>query len=447
MVRVIHTGDTHLGYRQYHSSVRRQDFLDAFRRVVEDAVEADVDAVVHAGDLYHDRRPGLRDILGTIDVLEPLRDADIPFLAIVGNHEGTRDAQWLDLFETLGLAERLDGSGRRVDDTTFYGLDYVPQSRRSDLDYDFEPNDAEHAALVSHGLFTPFAHANWDLDDVLDESNVDFDAVLLGDNHAPDTAEVGDTWVTYCGSTERASASERDARGYNIVEFADDVSISRKGLDTREFVFVDVELGPEDGTGFVHERIREHDVEEAVVIVTVDGDGEQVTPADVERFGDEQGALVTRVNDRRDVETETDVEVSFADPDDAVRERVREMGLSEAGLDVDDTVRDLDVADSNVRERVKQRVEALADGSETDAEDAGDADAVDGDDTDAPDGGDTDADENPSTVRADAGDTVERAADASNESTTAEHETGSTADDEQSSVDDQARTTTMEEFQ
>jgi DNA repair exonuclease SbcCD nuclease subunit len=30
MTRVIHTGDTHIGYSQYHSPVRRQDFLDAF---------------------------------------------------------------------------------------------------------------------------------------------------------------------------------------------------------------------------------------------------------------------------------------------------------------------------------------------------------------------------------------------------------------------------------
>ncbi|WP_353633467.1 DNA double-strand break repair protein Mre11 [Halobacterium sp. NMX12-1] len=362
MARVIHTGDTHLGYRQYHSPERRQDFLDAFESVVEDAVAADVDAVVHAGDLYHDRRPGLRDILGTIDALRPLRDADIPFLAIVGNHEGTRDAQWLDLFETLGLAERLDETGRRVGDTAFYGLDYVPESKRDALDYEFAEPDAEHTALVSHGLFTPFAHANWDLDAVLGESNVDFDAVLLGDNHAADTAQVGDTWVTYCGSTERASASERDPRGYNLVEFDDgDVAISRKGIETREFVFVDVDLGPEDGTEYVRERLRERDVEDAVVVVTVEGDGDTVTPADVERFGDERGALLTRVNDRREVEAEEDVEVSFADPDEAVRERVREMGLSEAGLDVDDTVRDLDVADSNVRERVKQRVEDVLD--------------------------------------------------------------------------------------
>ncbi|MFC3478623.1 DNA double-strand break repair protein Mre11 [Halobacterium litoreum] len=369
MARVIHTGDTHLGYRQYHSPERREDFLDAFRSVVDDAVDEDVDAVVHAGDLYHDRRPGLRDILGTISVLRPLRDADIPFLAIVGNHEGTRDAQWLDLFETLGLAERLDSSGREVGDTVFYGLDYVPESKRPDLDYQFEARDAEHAALVSHGLFTPFAHANWDLDEVLRESNVDFDAVLLGDNHAAGQKRIEDTWVTYCGSTERASASERDPRGYNIVEFAEDVGISRKGLDTREFVFVDVELGPEDGTAYVRERVRERDVADAVVVVTVEGDGENVTPADVERFGDEQGALLTRVNDRREVETDTEVEVSFADPDDAVRERVRDMGLGEASLDIDETVRDLDLADSNVRERVKQRVEDVLEDGDADGED------------------------------------------------------------------------------
>ena len=391
MARVIHTGDTHLGYRQYHAPERRQDFLDAFRAVVEDAVAADVDAVVHAGDLYHDRQPGLRDILDTISVLRPLRDADIPFLAVVGNHEGTRDAQWLDLFETLGLAERLDDSPRRVGDTAFYGLDYVPESKRDDLDYDFDGHDADSAALVSHGLFTPFPHADWDLDVVLSESTVDFDAVLLGDNHAADTAQVGDTWVTYCGSTERASASERDPRGYNVVAFQEDVAISRKGIDTRDFVFVDVDLGPEDGTAFVQERLREHDLTDAVVVVTVEGDGENVTPAEIERFGDDHGALLTRVNDRREVEDATDVEVSFADPDDAVRERVREMGLSEPALDVDQTVRDATVADANVRERVEQRAQAVLDGDDgglDSASGAGDESATDSGDEAGADGED-----------------------------------------------------------
>jgi DNA repair exonuclease SbcCD nuclease subunit len=360
MTRVIHTGDTHIGYQQYHSPARRQDFLDAFEAVVADAIGDDVDAVVHAGDLFHDRRPELPDLLGTLSALRDLRDAGVPFLAVVGNHESTRRGQWLDLFENLGLATRLGADPHRIGDVAFYGLDHVPKSRRDELTYDFEPHDAEHAVLVSHGLFTPFAHADWETETVLAESSVAFDAVLLGDNHAPGTTEVDGTWVTYCGSTERASATERDDRGYNLVVFDEDVDIRRRSLETRPFVFASVDLAPGEGVERVREQVRQHDLEGAVVVVEITGEGEPVTPASVEEFATEAGALVARVTDRREVdEAAADLDVSFADPDDAVRERVREMGLSTAARDVDETVRASTVADSNVREAVKTHVDDL----------------------------------------------------------------------------------------
>ena len=405
MTRVIHTGDTHIGYQQYHSPERRRDFLRAFEQVVADAPgddvdvrkrdglssqtearNASVDAVVHAGDLFHDRRPDLRDLQGTVAALRSLRDAGVPFLAVVGNHEGKRDGQWLDLFEDLGLATRLGDAPHVVGDTAFYGLDYVPESRRDDLDYDFEPHDADHAALVAHGLFEPFAYADWDTERVLTEASVDFDAMLLGDNHHPDKARVADTWVTYCGSTERASGNEREDRGYNIVRFEDDeAAITRRGLDaTRDFAFVDVELAENEGVERVREQVRQHDLEDAVVLVGIDGKGEPVTPAAVEEFATEHGALVARVNDRRERESEeVETSVSFADPDDAVRERVREMGLSEAGRDVDETVRASKVADSNVRDEVSRRVRDLL-GDDPTAFDAAPGDGEpDSDDTSA----------------------------------------------------------------
>lgn len=363
MTRVIHTGDTHIGYQQYNAPERRQDFLEGFRSVVEDAVDDDVDAVIHAGDLFHDRRPSLLDLQGTVEILRTLADADIPFLAVVGNHESKRDAQWLDLFADLGLATRLGPDPRVIDDVAVYGLDFVPESRRGDLEYDFAPvpAEADHATLVSHGLFEPFAHANWDTEHVLETSSVEFDAVLLGDNHKPDTAEVAEAWVTYCGSTERASASEREDRGYNLVDFDDSITISRRGLtDTREFVFVDVDLEEGEGVERVQERVRQHDLEDAVVIVTLEGDGKPVTPATVEEAAIERGALVARLNDRRDLPEEEDgVSVSFADPDAAVRERVRELGLSDAARSIDETVRNDDLVDSNVRESVERRVREL----------------------------------------------------------------------------------------
>ncbi|MGQ3328582.1 DNA double-strand break repair protein Mre11 [Halorubrum sp. FL23] len=368
MTRVIHTGDTHVGYAQYHSPVRRQDFLDAFAAVIDDAIDGEVDAVVHAGDLFHDRRPELADLMGTISVLRRLDDAGIPFLAVVGNHEATRGGQWLDLFERLGLATRLDDEPTVVGDTAFYGLDHVPVSRRDDLDYAFADHDAEYAALVAHGLFEPFGYADWDTEEVLAESDVAFDAMLLGDNHTPDVAEVNGTWVTYPGSTERASASEREGRGYNLVTFDADaaggddrVEIRRRALDTRPFVFVEADLREGEGAARVRERVRQHDLDDAVVLVDVTGEGDPVTPAAIEEFATDEGALIARVTDRREVETDAEVDVSFADPEDAVRERVEEMGLSEAGLDVEEAVRADTVPDTNVRETVKRRIEERVD--------------------------------------------------------------------------------------
>jgi DNA repair exonuclease SbcCD nuclease subunit len=442
MTRVIHTGDTHIGYQQYHSPERRQDFLDAFEAVVADAVDDDVDAVVHAGDLFHDRRPDLQDLLGTLAALRTLAGADIPFLAVVGNHESTRGGQWLDLFENLGLATRLGAAPYRLDDVAVYGLDHVPQSRRDELDYDFEPHDAAHAVLVSHGLFTPFAHANWETETVLSESSVDFDALLLGDNHTPDTAEVDGAWVTYCGSTERASASEVDDRGYNIVEFDDDVDIRRRSLDTRPFAFVSVDLGEGEGIERVREQVRQYDLDDAVVIVEITGDGEPVTPASVEEFAAEEGALVARVTDRREIdEAEADLDVSFADPDDAVRERVREMGLSTAAHDVDETVRASKVADSNVREEVKTRVSDLLESDDeafspvetADEAESGDADAsTDNEDAEPTDADTVDANDSTDTADTDTADDSTDTADtdtADADDTPDTDATGDTTDD------------------
>jgi DNA repair exonuclease SbcCD nuclease subunit len=367
MTRILHTGDTHLGYRQYHRQARRADFLDAFDRVATDAIEDGVDAVVHAGDLFHDRQPALEDIMGAMQVLGRLDDAGVPFLAIVGNHEAKRDRQWLDLFESMGLATRLGAEPVTVGDVDLYGLDFVPRSQRDGLEYAFDSGDAEHVALVTHGLFAPFDHGDWDAREVLAESAVEFDAMLLGDDHDPKTKRIEDpheAWLTYCGSTERASAAEREERGYNLVVFDDGVDVRRRGLPSREFVFVAVELGEGEGTERVRQRIDQYDVEDAVVIVEITGEGGEVLPANVEEFGEDRGALVTRVNDRRERAEESELDVSFADPDDAVAERIGEMGLSAAARDLDETIRASKVADSNVADAVERGVETLLDEEE-----------------------------------------------------------------------------------
>jgi len=136
MTRVIHTGDTHMGYTQYHSPVRRQDFLDAFAAVIDDAIEGEVDAVVHAGDLFRPR-PELTDLMGTISILRRLDDAGVPFPSPWSETTSRRGAASGSTCsnERLGLATRLGDDPTVVGDTSFYGLDHVPVSRRDDLLY------------------------------------------------------------------------------------------------------------------------------------------------------------------------------------------------------------------------------------------------------------------------------------------------------------------------
>jgi DNA repair exonuclease SbcCD nuclease subunit len=361
--RVLHTGDTHIGYRQYGSDERRRDFLRAFERVVDDAVEGNYDVLVHAGDLFHSRNPSIEDLRETVGLFSRLDEAGVEALAIVGNHESKRDAQWIDLLQDLGLVRRLEREPVVVDGVAFYGVDHTPASRVSDFDYSFEPSpdDAEHNVLVLHGLFEPFPFGDWSLEEFVEESSVEWDAFMLGDYHHPERAEIDDAVAAYCGSTERASTAEEETRGYNVFEFDDDVFLERRAVETRDFVTVEAEL-VEGGTEEVVERTRERDVEDAVVVVDVTGESEApVVQSEVEESLLGRGALVARVNDRRETEEEENVEVTFADPDAAVRERVDEMELSDTGREIDTLVRGDDVARTNlageIEERVSERVE------------------------------------------------------------------------------------------
>ena len=51
----LHFADCHIGYRQYNSRERFNDFGRAFIYIVNAAIEAKVDFVVLAGDLFEKR--------------------------------------------------------------------------------------------------------------------------------------------------------------------------------------------------------------------------------------------------------------------------------------------------------------------------------------------------------------------------------------------------------
>ncbi len=370
MGRIVHTGDTHIGYLQYGLSSRREDFLEAFRKVVQDAIEGEFDAIVHAGDLFHKANPDLIDIAGTIEILQLAKD-NIPVLAVVGNHEMQRRVQWIDVFERLGLVTHLGKDPYIIEDkkgnVAIYGMDYVHPNGREELDYQFEDSSSTYKILVSHGQFTPLVlvpgRDTWDIENVLKSSNVRFDAVLLGDEHIQKQKKIGGVWVTYCGSTERGSIAERERRSYNIIDLEDGVKISTKNIQTRKFVYMEEEVPKGGDIEYLYGRIKEqeHEFIDAIVVMTVNGRGIKIPIAEVEEYCKNAGAIHVKIKPSEEEIEKTGIKewVYFEDPAEAVENRIGSMGLSEAAQCINMLVRDENIVNSNLKMHVKSSIEEI----------------------------------------------------------------------------------------
>lgn len=156
MTRILHVSDTHFGNRQYGDDTRREDFADAFDAAIDLAIEEQVDAVIHTGDLFDDPQPGVSDVNRCLDTLAKLNDAGIPFYGIVGNHERKLDEQWLDLIDRFDLVHHLDETLVLVnDDVALYGVDAIraPSWNTYEFELAEPPASADVTIVAMHHLF------------------------------------------------------------------------------------------------------------------------------------------------------------------------------------------------------------------------------------------------------------------------------------------------------
>lgn len=365
MTTLLHVSDTHLGKRQYGSDTRREDFTRAFDQAVDIAIEREVDAVVHTGDLFDSRQPPLPELIRSLETLKRLEDADIPFLAIVGNHDRKMDDQWLDLMEMADAADRLGRQPTVVGDIALYGIDAVRKPAWGASDFTLDPAADQYTnILCMHQLLTPpvpEVMADHEIVEVLDRVNLDLDGLALGDYHSAESTIVDGTKVWYAGSTERCSTSEADPRTVSLVEVKEgDISRRQLELDTRPFEKITIEFGEDDSYGHVEAVVDQHDVEGKVVPVHLIGERTSVSSRDVRETIQERGAAVCRVTDdrgREDIGSIGGPTGEVADQQTVIEERLADANLGEFTLELEDTIRTTDTK-SGFDDEVEELVEA-----------------------------------------------------------------------------------------
>lgn len=363
--RILHVSDTHLGNRQYGSDTRRDDFADAFEQAIQYAINEDVDAVIHTGDLFNSRDPRLPDLNGCIDILERLRAADIPFYGIVGNHERKMDAQYLDLIHKTNTADRLEKSPTVInDEVAVYGIDAVTNPAWHAEDFELaEPPEGSFTILCMHQLLhppVPELFAEHPLEDVIERVNVEIDALALGDYHETEGTIEDGTKVWYAGSTERCSKGETAPRTVSLLEI-EDGSLTRreKELDTRDFIHIDIPFAEDDGYGYAEDVIDRYDVGEKVVTVALTEESTNVTSRDVREIVISRGATVCRVDDQRggpDIDLSDGPTGDIESADKLIEEKLGERNFSDISVGIEERVRLEGVTPTGFEDEVENMV-------------------------------------------------------------------------------------------
>ena len=260
-MRFIHIADTHLGYEQYGLRERFNDFSRAFWKIIDDAIDREVDFMVIAGDLFNKRALDAQTLIHAIEGLKRLKDHHIPVITIEGNHDRSyyRDGiSWLQFLcyqgyiillapimqegvplitpwnpETM-LGSHVDLVGGKV---RVYGLPWQGAAITRSLEGMAQALKAARAEEEAQGIEYRLLTMHTGVDGMV--SRVQglpttgqfrllrdyIDYLALGHVHKPYELE---GWIYNPGSPETCSAEENqwDDRGYYYVEIDTDQSVS-----------------------------------------------------------------------------------------------------------------------------------------------------------------------------------------------------------------------------
>lgn len=376
-VNILHVSDTHLGKTQYGSSIRESDFSRSFDTVIDIAINENVDAVIHTGDLFDSRTPNTSVVSDAFDSIKRLQSKNISFLGIVGNHERKWKNQWIDILEKLDNVQRLGRDPFILKDTvSVYGFDSIRNSEWESMDFNVsnDNNDTINCVCM-HELFeelVPPSKSDRSLEEVIERLNIDPDFMPLGDYHAAVDEEVNGVPAFYSGATERTSATQRDPtiRLIRIEDGEVNKYSWRKIKGVREnvprpFYPINIDLQEESKRKQIRRRIEENipenKIDKSVVVANLEGSSESsIKSKDVYNIMDSMGVLVKYVSDKRRPET---LEFDSDSATDPTSINIDEMINNEIEQDVSrnlkvidkNIVRDFSINKSNIRELIDDR--------------------------------------------------------------------------------------------
>ena len=247
-MNILHLADTHLGFRQFSGKLdperklnqRECDVYAVWHRAIDIAIERDVGAVIHAGDLFDSARPSPRALAEAIDGFARLRDAGIPIVAIAGNHSTPRFRSGGSVFEILErfgvMSAWREPQTFRIGDVAFHAVPHEADAGQLRDDIRALTPDASASAnvLILHagleGVPTPgYGEVNAISLDAEVLVHAPFDYIAMGHLHRFQVPQVN---AIYPGSLERLDFGDVEG-DKTVLEIDLSLSAGAQGFVTR----------------------------------------------------------------------------------------------------------------------------------------------------------------------------------------------------------------------
>lgn len=208
-INLLAIGDSHIGREN-----RPEDDGAPFRTgrqfvaAMGYATRYDVDAVIHAGDLF-DENPTAEDITIAESGFEILKKHGIPFYFIYGNHSVDVAKTLYDRISDVE-SSHLDSRGVVLDDTIeILGVDYATTEEfpTAPSSFDATPNLAKRILVVHDEITPPRGENEIPVSDLCASPQLDLDYIISGHLHASESGTCSGTKIQYLGSTANISAN------------------------------------------------------------------------------------------------------------------------------------------------------------------------------------------------------------------------------------------------
>lgn len=194
-ISLLHASDTHLGRETTSKDdATAFDYEGRFLDVVNKALTYRVDGLLLTGDIFDDNVS--EETVGMVrDHIARLDDYDVPVYYVKGNHGCDRGDDLLEEETRAGRMMHLSNDPTLLGDDTLalYGMDNdaAQNGLTTTAPRGVVPDDA-YRLLAWHEAVEPIARNGVSLQRLVEASEVDLDAVALGDLHKATRAYVDD---------------------------------------------------------------------------------------------------------------------------------------------------------------------------------------------------------------------------------------------------------------